>query len=197
MIRNGLVISVLCMLLAGCAGSVPRLEVVRVLPDEYATCRVAVLPFGYQGRFPRGENIFYKAFTAEIAKATNFDIVPEGDVLEVYRQLRMYRKTRPGVERLRVIGRRLKADLIITGEILRLEEKDSGRYVQTALTIIARIHDGDSGHLLWTTYHKRRGKEYQNVLHYGRVNSISGLARRMSDEIITLWIDEGLKQCAQ
>ena len=197
MIRNGILITVLALLLTSCGTSLPNLEIVRPLPDSYTTCRVAVLPFGYQASYPRGENIFYEAFTAEFAASTNFDLVPEGDILQLYRQLKMYRKTRPSVERMQVLSRRLRADLVITGDILRLKENESGRYVDTAMTLVVRIHDGPTGRLLWSTYHKRQGKEYQNVMHYGRVNSISGLARRMSDEIITLWINEGMKQCAQ
>lgn len=185
----------LFLLLTGCAEKYPRLEVIAPLPDG-PSCRVAILPFAYQGDFPRGENILYKAVVAEMAAVPGFDVVAEGDVLQLYNQFRLFPKDQPNEEQLLLLAQRLGAETLVLGNILRMVEMDSGGEVSTELTLVLNLHAGDSGKLLWSTYHKRRGEDYRNVLHYGRVNSMSGLARRMTNEIITIWIENGMKQCA-
>jgi hypothetical protein len=183
------------VLLAGCAGSFPRLEVLDSLPDT-PHCRVAILPFIYQGDFPRGENIVYKAFVAEMGAVPGVDVVSEGDVLQMYKQFQLFPKDLPNEDQLRVMAVRLGAETVVTGEILRMNEVEAD-VVNTELTLVINLYAGESGKLLWTTYHRRRGEEYRNILHYGRVNSMSGLARRMSSEILTLWIENGMKQCTR
>ena len=185
----------LFLLLTGCAEKYPRLEVIAPLPDN-PSCRVAILPFAYQGDFPRGENILYKIFIAEMAAVSGFDVVAEGDVLQLYKQFRLFPQDQPNEEQLRLLAQRLGAETLVLGNILRMVEMDSGDEVSTELTLVLNLHEGASGKLLWSTYHKRRGEDYRNVLHYGRVNTMSGLARRMTNEIISIWIENGMKQCA-
>jgi len=185
----------LFLLLTGCAEKYPRLEIIAPLPEN-PSCRVAILPFAYQGDFPRGENILYKVFIAEMAAVPGFDVVAEGDVLQLYKQFRLFPTDQPNEEQLRLLAQRLDAETLVLGDILRMTEMDNGSEVSTELTLILNLHAGDSGKLLWSTYHKRQGEDYRNVLHYGRVNSMSGLARRMTNEIITVWIENGMKQCA-
>jgi len=64
------------------------------------------------------------------------------------------------------LAQRLGAETVLTGEILHMIEVDSGSEVDTELTLVLKHYAGDSGKLLWSTYHKRRGEEYSNVLHY-------------------------------
>lgn len=184
------------LLLTGCAGKYPRLEVIAPLPES-PRCRLAILPFTYQGDYPRGENILYKAFIAEMAAVPGIEVVAEGDVLQMYKQFRLFPKDQLNEEQMRILAQRLGAETLVLGDILRMNEVDSVDEVSTELTLVLNLYAGESGKLLWSTYHKRRGDEYRNVLHYGRVNSMSGLARRMASEIITLWIENGMKQCTQ
>ena len=189
------VLLLLILLTGGCAGEYPRLEIVEPLPDT-SQCRVAVLPFGYSGEFPRGAGIVTKAFSAELASVPGFGVVPEGDVLQFYRQFKLYPKDQPNQEQIGIMAQRLDAQYVIAGEILRIIETDAAGAVETSLTLILEIHGSADGKLLWNTYHKRNGQEYRHILHYGRVNSLSGLTRRMADEIIELWIENGMDQCA-
>lgn len=191
-----LLLFVVFMLLTGCAEKYPRLEVIAPLPES-PRCRLAILPFTYQGDYPRGENILYKAFIAEMAAVPGIDVVAEGDVLQMYKQFRIFPKDQLNEEQMRILAQRLGAETLVLGDILRMNEVDSVSEVSTEVTLVLNLYGGESGKLLWSTYHKRRGDEYRNVLHYGRVNSMSGLARRMATEIITLWIENGMKQCTQ
>ncbi len=184
------------LLLVACSAATPKLDKMRPLPANF-TCRVAVLPFLDRGGYPRGAELFYKVFSAELVSAAAFQLVQEGDVLNLYRQLTIYPSQEPTLEQLRIIGSRLGVQLFIGGDILRMVERRSGREVVTELTVVLRLYDGRTGKLLWETYHKRRGKDYLTVMHFGRINTITGLAQRMSKEIINLWLKQGMNQCAK
>lgn len=162
---------------------------------EKQICTVAVLPFQYEGGYPQGESIFYKALSGKLTSEAGFDIVPEGDVLQQYRRNKLYRNSKPSMAQIVSIGQQLDAQLVITGDILRMEERDSGANVKTEITVIVKIYNTETGKLVWYTYHKRRGDEYRLIMHYGRVNSISALSQKMSEEIIHLWLESGLKNC--
>ncbi len=185
----------LCLLVA-CSSATPRLDKMAPLPGNF-TCRVAVLPFQDHGNYPRGAELFYKVFSAELVSAAAFQVVQEGDVLDLYRQLTIFPTREPTLEQLRIIGSRLGVQLFIGGDIMRMVERRSGLDVATELTVVLRIYDGRTGRLLWETYYKRRGKDYRIVMNFGRINTITGLARRMSKEIINLWLEQGMNQCAK
>ena len=189
-----LVVLLTVILLSACASEYPRFNNVEPLPADF-NCRIALLPFVYQGDFPRGENIFNRAFATEMNNVGGFEVIPDGDVREVYKQLRMYRRNLPNEFQMQTIGNRLDAQLIIIGDIVEMAEVDTGYYVDTRLTVSVRIYKASTGNLLWSTYHKRKGEEYRNIMHYGRVNTITGLSRRMANEIITLWTEKGMNQC--
>ena len=190
---NLMVIS-LVLFVSGCASKYPVLDMVKPLPDSM-TCRVALLPFYYQGKFDQGRDIFYKAFYDALKNIGGFDIVQEGDLKKVYQQLRLYKGSIPDETHLQIIGNRLDAQLIILGEILRISEVDSGSLVDTHMTAKATLYEASTGNVLWSTYHRRQGEEYRKIMHYGRVNTITGLSRRMATEIVKKWKEEGLNQC--
>ncbi len=183
-------------LLVACSSAAPRLDKMAPLPGNF-TCRVAVLPFMGTGGYPRGAELFNKVFSTELVSAAAFQVVQEGDVLDLYRQLTIFPTQEPTLEQLKIIGSRLGVQLFIGGDILRMVERRSGRQVVTELTVVLRLYDGRTGKLLWETYYKRRGKDYRAVMHFGRINTITGLARRMSKEIINLWLEQGMNQCSK
>jgi len=181
-------------LLVACSSATPRLDKMEPLPGN-STCRVAVLPFLERGGYPRGAELFYKVFSAELVSAAAFQLVQEGDILDLYRQLTIFPSQEPNLEQLRIIGSRLGVQLFIGGDILKMVERRSGGEVVTELTVVLRLYDGRTGKLLWETYHKRCGRDYRTVMHFGRINTITGLARRMSKEIINLWLEQGMNKC--
>lgn len=187
-------IVILWVLLAGCAREVPKLYDFAGLPEK-GTCRIAVLPFIDKGSYPRGAVILYKVFVSELVASGNFKVVLEGDIRELYKQLMIYPNAQPNQEQLEVIGGRLGAVLFIGGDILKMQQRKSRNTMETDLTFILRIYDGISGRVLWETYHRRQGDYYQKVLHFGRINTITGLARQMSREVIDLWFEKGMTPC--
>jgi len=182
--------------LAGCAREVPKLYEFAALPEK-ASCRIAVLPLVDKGNYPRGAAIFYKVFVSELVASGHFQVVQEGDILDLYRQLMIYPNVQPDQEQLKVIGGRLGVVLFIGGDILKMQELHNRNIMETDLTFILRMYDGADGGILWETYHRRQGDYYRKVLHFGRINTITGLARQMSQEVISLWLEKGMMPCSR
>ena len=184
-------------LLAGCGGkAVPIIQKLAPLPAQ-GNCKIAVLPFLNKISYPQGGPIVNKIFLSELVATGRFQVFPEGDIDSIYQQLLIYPLEQPTREQLAMIGGRINPDLFIGGTILKMDERRQGDYVHTEMTLILHLYDGKSGKLLWSTYHHRLGSEYQQVMHLGRINSISGLARRMSQEIIADWLEQGMIPCTE
>ena len=187
----------LCCCLAlqtGCSRKMPVLQKFSAPPAQ-AACRIAILPFTDQGHYPEGAEIFYKIFFTELVSSGHFTVIPEGNVRDLYKQLKMYPNRQPRQDQLEIIGGRLGATLFIGGDILSMKEESDGTRKKTQLTVVLRLYDARTGKMFWATYHRRRGEEYHQVLHFGRINTITTLARQMAVEIIDLWRENGLQSC--
>jgi polysaccharide biosynthesis protein PelC len=182
--------------LTSCGRDVPIIQKLAPLPAQ-GSCKIAVLPFLNNIPYPQGGPIVNKIFLSELVATDRFQVFLEGDIDSIYQQLLIYPLQQPTREQLEIIGGRLNPDLFIGGTILKMHERKQGDYVNTEMTIILHLYDGQSGQLLWSTYHHRLGSEYQQIMHLGRINSISGLARRMFQEIITDWLEQGMIPCAE
>ena len=187
---------VFCCLVAltGCSRKMPVLQKFSS-PPEQAACKIAILPFTDQGSYPEGSEIFYKIFFTELVSSGHFTVIPEGNVRDLYKQLKMYPNRQPRQDQLEIIGGRLGATLFIGGDILSMKEESDGTRKKTQLTVVLHLYDARTGKIFWATYHRRQGHEYHQVLHFGRINTITTLARQMADEIIDLWRENGLQSC--
>jgi len=192
---DGILAVLILLVLAGCARKVPSVEEFYAMPAK-AACRVTLLPMIDKSSFPRGSVVFYKIFLAELVASGHFQVVEEGDVLELYRQFRMYPNRQPSSEQLKMLSGRLGTTLFVGGDVLEMEENKAGEFIDTKLTIVLQLYDGNTGRKIWTTYHRRRGSDYQQVLHFGRINTVTSLARQVSREIINLWFEKGMTPCA-
>jgi len=186
------------LILTSCARQVPVVHELSPMP-EGAACRVTVLPLIDKSTYPMGGSVLYKILLTELVASGNFKVVDEGDVLELYRQFRIFPNQQPTSEQLKMIGGRLGSSLFIGGDLLEMDERRAagraGDFLETEMAFVLRLYDGTTGNELWTTYHRRRGKDYQQVLHFGRINSITSLAKMMSREILTKWLEQGMQPC--
>ena len=175
--------------------NLPLLGQVDPLPPG-PLCRVAVLPFSNESDFPMGEVIVSKVFTAQLQDWGNFQLTQEGDVLKIYQQLHILQGRKPSDDDFLILADRLKAQLLITGRILEMEENRTYLNLNNPrifLEII--ILDGRNGDTLWHTFHKRQGTDYHSVMHFGAIQTITGLSKQMAVEITNLWFNKGQIQC--
>ncbi len=182
--------------ISACGRHVPIVQKLKPLPDR-EICTIAVLPFLNESSYAQGGAILNTIFLSELVSTGKFQVVQEGDVLEIYRQLLIYPNKLPTREQLGMMGGRLNTDLYIGGILQKMATTSNGESSDPEITMILLLYDGKSGELLWTTYHRRRGDYYQKIMHLGRITTIAGLAHRMSQETITDWIAKGLTSCTK
>ncbi len=188
-----LVIGSLVSMQSGCAGGPVRTQQLAPLPDEF--CRVAVLPFVNETGYDVGDIIFYRIFTAELLDYGKFNLAREGDVRRIYRQMRIPALGNPVLEQVKMLAERLEVDLLIGGRIIFMADGKQGGRHTPSIAVSLRMIDGNTGRELVSTFHKRDGEEFRKIMQFGLVHSMTGLARRVSEEILEKWEKKGLLRC--
>jgi TolB-like protein len=194
-------ILVLTFLLGGMAScslrEPPAVLKLAELPDGGNICRIAILPFINQSEYSQADDIFGRVFASELINAGNYQVAQEGDVRRFFKQLQILPNQLPNIEQLRALADRLEAQIVISGVIVEMRDKNKyDRRLDPAVTVILRIIEGDSGRTLWATYHRREGNQYRKTMHFGLVNTVAALAKRVSGEIASSWQKEGLLKCS-
>jgi TolB-like protein len=189
-----LLLGLAAFLLSACRPSLPTLDKLAPLPGE-KICRIAVIPFASETNFPQAESIFYRVFLSELVRSGQFDVVQEGDVREVLYDLRILPGQQPQREQMKILGDRLGISLAITGSIVEMAEVPKRQEINPILAVTVRIVNAESGDTLWSTYHRREGEQYRKIMHFGMINNVTGLAHRISDEILARWLRGGLSGC--
>lgn len=186
------------LMLSACSAKAPKLHKLAELPDPNV-CRLAVLPFSMESGMEEGNMIFYRVFLAEIASMDNFEIIQEGDVRKVYRQLKLLPFVMtPDLVQLQVIGNYLNVQYLVLGKVLDMGIAGAEESNLPYITVEIRLVDAASGKTLWSTYHSRRGEEYRKVMHFGLINSTTSISRAVSQEILDRWRSEGFTaQCTE
>lgn len=183
-------------LISSCTSSGPLFERYTAL-DSYSLCRVAVLPFVNTSGFSQGELIFQRVFSSEMVRIAGAEVVSEGDVRGLVRELRIFPNKLPDIEQIKIIGSRLDATYVVSGRISRMEEVYGSKNINPGITVKIEVYDGPSGRVLWSTYYSRKGEDYRTVMHFGMVNTVTELSRIMAAEIVEKWFEQGVKRCGE
>ena len=161
-------------------------------------CRVAVLPFVNETRYEVGEVVLYRIFSAELMGEGRLKLANEGDVRQVYRQMRIASYGSPSIAQIRIIAERLDAQVLIAGRVVEMSDNGAQGGSRTPLMAVAlRMYDGKTGEVLSSIFHKREGEEYRKVMEFGLEHSITGLAKRVSREILDQWKKQGYLRCEE
>lgn len=181
--------------LTGCGGKKPYVQ--EFCERAPADCQsVAVLPFVNRSGYNQGSKIVYRLFLVELVQHCDWRVALEGDVYKIYRQMRLKPWDVPDIEQLRLIALRLGVETLIVGEVLEMDEKVTQSGVSPALSFQVRVYDGKSGLLQWSSLYRREGGDYQKMMHFGMVNTVSELGKKMVREILGVWKEKGLLACA-
>lgn len=180
--------------MGGCAGK--SLYVQEFVAAPYGrVSSVAVLPFRNKSGYKQGDRIFYRVFLSELVSYGGWRVALEGDVRKIYQQLHLRPWDQPSPEQLKIIASRLGVERLIAGDIFVMEEKIYKEYVNPAIGVQVRIYEGETGRILLATDHRRQGDDYRTMMHFGLVNSVTNLSRRVAQEILTEWRERGLVPC--
>jgi hypothetical protein len=192
-----LIYGVIVFALSGCGLPSPNLQQLAPIAQDNI-CRVAILPFNNETSYSQGDIVLYRVFAAELSQMGNFMIIPEGDVHNVLYQIHIVPGEDFNIEQIRILADRLQAQLLISANIIEMDEDVDGGRTNPRLAIIFRILDPETGRVLWVTYHRREGAQYRKIMHFGVVNTITELVRRISHEVVDDWFQVGgLPQCIE
>jgi hypothetical protein len=180
-----------------CSQKNASIEQIAPLPENI--CRVAVLPFLNQSGYRDGDILFYRVFDSEISRSGNFEIVPEGDIRRAFRQVRLTPGAKqPNYDQLRIMGDYLNADVLIAGNILQMEELTRSNESIPYITVRLELLDAKTGKTIWSIYHVRNGSQFRKVMHFGVINTVTQLAKQMTNEIMLQWSSKGfIAQCTE
>jgi len=180
-------------LMSACADR--QREFQRLESEIEPICSVAVLPFVNESRFDQGEIAVQRIMVAGLTEVPVLKIAGEGDVRALYRELRIFPGEQPDVEQMQIIGSRLEVQALVAGKIIEMAEERKGGEINPVLEIHLQVFDADSGQTMWKTYHRRRGRDFRKLMHFGLINTVSELAKVMAEEIYLEWQSEGFAQC--
>lgn len=188
-------ISALLLLTACTQGQLPLWQQVRPFPEENI-CRVAVLPFTNESGYESGGSVLHRIFTAELVGIADYYLVQEGEVRKTYRHLSIYPGREPSFDELQSLARKLDVQMIVQATVLEMTDgRQNGSQGTPLLAAVFRIRTAPSCDTLWTTYHRREGSEYRTVMHFGCINTMSGLARQVAAEVLQVWKEKGIPSC--
>lgn len=187
------------VVLSACSGmDSPTILKQGQLPDGGKICRIAVLPFVNQSEYGQAEDIFARVFSSELVNTGNYQVAQEGDVRKFYQQMQVLPNQGLSIEQLRALADRLGAQIIISGTVVEMKDRsDWGAVLEPSVAVVVRIIEGASGRTLWVTYIRREGEQYRKIMHFGLVNSITSLTKRVSSEIVEAWQKEGFYRCVE
>ncbi len=170
-------------------------EVQNISPPSAAFCNIAVLPLVNDSEYQQGGVIVYRIFVSELHKVKGLTISQEGDVRKLYRQMRIGPKDTPSLDDLKILADRLRVQGFVQGKVVKMRE-DKGRLeTRPILALNLRMVNAATGRTMMTIYNSRRGQDYRSIMHFGVVNTITELARVVSDEIIRQWFPAGEVKC--
>ncbi len=179
------------LLVMGCAGKQRRHPLVTLAGESRPVCKIAVLPFQNQTKFSAAGLILYRIVMAEMANRGDFQIVEEGIVRRILLQGKVYPGQAIGIEIRKMIVEATGVEAFLSGEVEEaIEEKD-----RVHLAFRMRVQEAKTGRLLWTTYYARSGNEYRTVMHFGKIDTLTGLARQMVEDVLLTWQGKGLGGC--
>ena len=178
----GMVVAGLAILAAsGCSSLHGERDPGIAYPKNGNAMRVAVLPFYNISGVKDADKIVYNIYVTELFKSGRFNIEEPGNVRQFLIQERAVTVGEMEIERLQILGKRLKVDAVITGTV---EEFDEGRGGAPVVSLSMRMVESGTGRILWYSNNKRRGDEYIIVFDIGNVRSAAGVAQKVIKEMI-------------
>ena len=183
----------LLLLLVGCGGP-PHLQTRIMAGADLKVCSIALMPLENWTQQKELPQLVGQSFASQLISSKEFSLVQDGDVgMFMLRQ-----RLRPGThlyqEHFAALDDQLKLDAIIQGRIVETGtvNRRGGQKVPF-LSLYLDMYDARTGHLLLNTVHQRFGDDFRKVMHFGVLTTKSGLAVRMTQEIIEDWLDKGIR----
>lgn len=165
------------LLLQGCgSGFVAKVEDNRIFEIK----KIAVLPFyNISGRKDAGR-VVADAYVTELFKSGKYEVEEPGNVRHFMIQERVDVIGELEIEKIQLLGKRLKVDAVIVGTV----EEYGGKGKNSVVTLSARLVRSDTGEVVWMNHRRKKGDDYTIVFDFGRIKSVTRLAHKVVAEMI-------------
>lgn len=142
--------------------------------------KIAVLPFYNMSRNDDAGDIVTNIFVSELFKDNTYLVEEPGNIRQFFIQEQVDKLGEIGVDRLKILGKRLRVDAVLLGTVEVFDERRGA----PSVGINARIVESGSGRLVWVANHEKRGTDYAIVFEIGTVRTPARLAQKVIKEMI-------------
>jgi TolB-like protein len=144
--------------------------------------KVAVLPFQNISGNKYAGNVVANAYVTELFNTGRFLVEEPGNIRRFMIQERVDTIGEMELDRLKVLGRRLRVDAIVVGTV---EEFDDGRRDGVpVVSVTARMVEASSGRIIWSGQNRRKGDDYIIVFDLGEVRTVTTLTQKVVKEMV-------------
>src|SRR3990170_852794 len=175
----GLTLFLTPLLIAGCA----------VFSQEalspHASKKVAILPFYNISGYRDAGKVVANIFVTEMFKSGRFRVEEPGNIAHFMIQERIDTVGEIEIERLKILGKRLGVDAVMTGTVEEFDDGRGGVSSVPTVSITARMISSNTGQLIWSAQNKKRGDDYIVILDLGEVRSLTTLTQKVVVEMIS------------
>jgi len=186
-------------LLPACSTPNSQKTITRVVGGQLQRkiCSVVLLPFINQSQSQQLDVRAYRIFLAEIVRDGIFKVKPEGDMRDFLYLNRIKTDAIWDRELVATFSRQLDVEGAL---VVYIRDSNLVRGVydgskDTFVSLQVELYDTRTGKLLLSSFLQRKGSDYTKILHFGVVDTVSGLVQRMAREIIEIWREEGVSGC--
>ena len=169
--------------IAGCA--TPSREVSPPTASITASTKVAILPFYNISGYRDAGKIVANVFVTEMFKSGRFRVEEPGNIAHFMIQERIDTVGEIEIERLKILGKRLGVDAVMTGTVEEFDDGRGGVSSVPTVSITARMISSNTGQLIWSAQNKKRGDDYIVILDLGEVKSLTTLTQKVVVEMIS------------
>ncbi|HQP93252.1 MAG TPA: CsgG/HfaB family protein [Thermoanaerobaculia bacterium] len=147
--------------------------------------RICLLPLAVPERAPAAGHTVTVLLARRLAASGAFAVVEPADFQAALRSQRVYSPGRLRGDALREFGRELGTSLFLRGAVWNWREGNPwGLNVAAEVELELELVDVESGRILWSAHHERRGAQYLRTFLRGGIGSAAGLADQLIAEMI-------------
>lgn len=187
------------MLMVVCVGCSLRSDLetrfaMKAVPEQI--CRVAVLPFENRTSNPEAGTMAYRIFYSELASSGALQLETEGEMRFFMLRNRLLPGQLLNASHYADLVERLEVDAVITGMVseVGMDSRKAGENVPF-VAMQLDMYDVRNGRRVLSTFHRRWGDDYRKAMHFGMVNTVTGVMSHLSREVIDDWIEKGVGDC--
>lgn len=147
--------------------------------------RIGVLPFENKSTNKEAGRILLNLLILRLAARERFKVVETGDVREGMISEGIQSFEEIDLNQLKILGRKLGTNFFIRGTIFKYSEGlGAVGLTSPEIELYLSMLDAETGKVLWTAHHSRKGENYLTVLQFGLIRNPIALSDQVLEEMV-------------